>query len=308
MSRWSAGWSPMGAVVQGAVPSGPVAVRSQGLFVRGVVIAVYVYDSKEELVPGYAVKPNGVYVDVLTYGKHNTVLRRVMWTHGRSGLQEGDISLPRAATLSVNEDALDLSLVDPAALDGDHVAVGFLEDDLSQPFVVCSLSHPSSDLGNEDRDLGQRMRLVEADGAPRMIKHRGAAFGLDAGGNWRLDTRRAHGGAYQKDGTEPEPAEDGQHGNVVLQLPRGATVTIEIEGGANLTLTDKDGDAKLTLGDGAASVAVAEPLSALYKSLKDRFDTHVHPYAFGPTGAPTTPAPAWDGDIVSDKAKIPRSG
>jgi hypothetical protein len=59
--------------------------------------------------------------------------------------------------------------------------------------------------------------------------------------------------------------------------------------------------------DGAIqqSVAVAEKLQALYTTLKTTFDTHVHPTGTGPSGPTSTPFPAYDTDINSNKVKIP---
>lgn len=299
----------LGTLVQGAVPTGlPGGLRANGLSLRGVVVAVYVYDTPDVLPNIPDVQANNVYVDVLLYGLRFNVLPRVLWTKARSGLHEGDVSLPRAATIDTSGEDFDVLKSDPQALDGDHVVVGFLEDDLTQPYVVASLNHPSSDIGNSGRPLGQRMRLTEADGNPRFWKHRGAAFGLDKDGNWLLDTRRAHGGEYLADGSEPDPTEDGSNGNVILDLPRGSTVTIRINDGAQLTLEDQDGEATLTLGDGAVSVAVADHLQTLYEQLKAQFDAHQHLYAFGPTGPAQTAgftAPDWDPNINSDKATIP---
>ena len=170
-NRWRATRTGRGTVVQSAVPTGNRQVRAQGLQVRGVVVAVYVYDS-EGLINQPNVQPNAIYVDVLIYGRHNTVIPRVLWTTERSGLHEGEICIPRAATIDTTGNELDLTRAKPQSLDGDHVIIGFLEDDLTQPYVVRAVQHPSSDIGNSEKPLGQRMRLLESDGNPRLWKHR----------------------------------------------------------------------------------------------------------------------------------------
>jgi hypothetical protein len=164
------------------------------------------------------------------------------------------------------------------------------------------------------------MRLLEQDGHPRLQKHRGVVWGTDTDGNFLIDARRAHDGEYQADGSEPDPANDGSTGNFLMQLPQNSTVTIQINGGATLVLTDQDGNATLTLGDGAVRLAVADHLEALYNQLRTEIQTwsqtflaHTHLYIFGPTGpasAGTPPGtalnpPAWDSRINSSKVAVP---
>lgn len=97
----------------------------------------------------------------------------------------------------------------------------------------------------------------------------------------------------------------------------GGKIVVQIDGGDNLQLEEKDADAKMTLGDGAKSVAVADDLQTLYTQLSteiSKFNTHVHTSAApgSPTSNPTVAVPptvqtppAWDPNINSDKAKIP---
>ena len=323
MSRWTPQRDVHGRVIQSSIPTAPRASTPGGQTFRGVVIAVYVYDSADGLdamanAPTY----NGIYCDVRTYGRWNQIIRRVLWTSDRQGMHEGAIDLPRPTTLDTAGD-LNVNISNPASMDGDHVIVGFLEDDWAQPYIQRSIPHPSSDIGNDGKDLGQRMRVTDADGHPRFRKHRGVAWGVDKDGNYLIDARTAHKGEYQENGKEPDPAEDGSSGNYVVKLPKASTVTISIEDGATLTLTDKDGAATLTLGDGAVKMAVADHLEVLYGNLKAEFDAfnadylaHTHLYAFGPTGPGSggTPpagaftAPDWDPNINSDKLTTPDTG
>lgn len=255
--RWGPSKTARGTTVQSALPTGVRAVRANGLTVRGVVVAVYVYDtSATELFQNQNVQVNDIYVDVLIYGRHNTVLPRVLWTKARSGLHEGDISLPRAATLDTSGGDLNVATAKPQAMDGDHVIVGFLEDDLAQPYVVSSLNHPSSDIGKSDSDpLGQRTRLVAADGNPRLWKHRGSAFGIDTDGNFILDTRTGHGGEYQADGAEPSATQNGSNGNLTATIQPGATVAVTGFEGLNIQNTGNtalDTNGTVGLGTGAS--------------------------------------------------------
>ena len=82
-------------------------------------------------------------------------------------------------------------------------------------------------------------------------------------------------------------------------------VSIELDGGSAITITDKDADSTFTLGNGAKSVAIAETLETLWGLMKTKYDAHVHPDAMGGTGAPVVPVDAWDAQIASTKMTLP---
>lgn len=82
-------------------------------------------------------------------------------------------------------------------------------------------------------------------------------------------------------------------------------VEVTVAGGATIRLEDKDGNAKMTVGDGAVSVAIANHLQTLYTNLKTIFDAHIHPTGVGPSGPTATPAPPWATNISSTKVTIP---
>ena len=180
--------------------------------------------------------------------------------------------------------------------------------------------------------------------APRGVRHQGGFFGIDADGAFVVDLTRAHLGELDAQGRPPrrqnDPSSAGDNvltedgaggGNIRLRLRTGSTLELEIDG-TTLKLEAQDGDAKLTLGDGAVSLAVAEHLEALYSSLRTEFtklvadfnalvvayNLHLHGPPVPPPdplaislmpGLPSTAAaPAWDGDINSDKLKLPDTG
>lgn len=291
---------------------------------RGVVIAVHNYDSDAFLDAAQPLADNAlnaVYVKVALYGRHHGILPRVLWTQERSGVHEGNIRNPRPAKLDITGSPLNIEQgTNPANMDGDHVIVAFLENDLLQPYVQRCIPHPSLDLGNDQRELGHRMRTKDTDGQVDYSKHRGSFHGVDENGNYVIDLTRAHDGEYSALGIEPDPVEDGSVGNYDIKLPKGSKVTIQIEGGDSLVLEDKDGDAKLTIGDGAVSVAIADHFDSWWttevKPKLDAFDAavqaHTHLYVFGPTGPasagtpPTIPmqAPGYNAAITSGKTKI----
>jgi hypothetical protein len=226
--------------------------------------------------------------------------------------------------MDVTGAALDANKVtNPANLDGDHVLIGFLNDSLSEPIILKGLPHPITDTGQEDggaAEAGHRLLLKVADGNPDFWKHRGAFYGVSDDGDFVVDLTRAYATDLDSEGKQPTPPADGTTGNYKVKIPTASKLTVEIAGGDNLELDLKDGNAKLTLGDGAVSVAVADHLATLYNGLKsklDTFDGHTHgagtlqdsvPAACsGSTAGPsvTVGAAVWDSDIESDKLTIP---
>lgn len=326
MKQWSPTKGRGGVLLQSGMQKGKqraAAQRANGLNLKGVVVAVYAYDSDflDSAQPLDSNTANTIYVSVALYGRHHGILPRVLWTHDRSGLHEGPIRNPRPASIDISEQPLNIEQAsNPANMDGDHVVVSFLEDDLLQPYVSRCIPHPSSDKGNEFKDLGQRMRMLASDPQVSYRKHRGAYYGIDGDGNHVIDLTGAHDGAYNADGTEEDCPEDGSTGNYLLRLPRGSRVSIEIDGDNNLTLEESDSDATLTLGDGAVSVAIADHLDDFWTNVvkpeMERYDTlmqaHTHLYVFGPTGPASagTPGssplqfPDYEPAITSSKTKI----
>lgn len=313
MSRYQLAMSPTGTRMQSGLPKGSPAdgvLRARGMTLQGVVVTVYVYDSHQAAnTVADGTTPNTIYCDVLCYGKHEGVVPRVLVTHGeRAGLQEGDISIPRATTIAVNG-PLDQLQTNPAMMDGDHVIIGFLEDDLKKPFILRYMSHPSSDIGNDGNPAGQRMRLKEADGQPRFTKHKGSYWGIDADGNMVFDLTKAHdGSSYQSTGAEPPPLGDGSVGNVTLKLPAMAKVTVQIDGGASFVLDKNGADATSTLGDGAVHTAISEHLEDLWNELVQWLSMATVLTSLGPSAPfPTIPGPppAWAAAIQSGKMSLP---
>lgn len=205
-------------------------LRARGLCVRGAILATYVQVDESPFPDGVDPGPVAVYCDVTTYGVseglHPTVLRRVpVFTD--SGMHDGRVWKPRAATLDIVEKDLDVVLSQPFDLDGDHVLVEFLEDDLAQPFIRQRIPHPRLGLGNDGLpEAGHRMKLAVADGQPDLYKHRGSFSGFDDSGNFVLNTTRAHSGGFDGDGNEV-PGDQAQNGNVFARIAHLARVLFE---------------------------------------------------------------------------------
>lgn len=311
-------------------------LRARGLILRGVVIATYVQLDGTRAVPeSTSQNITGVYCDVLVYssieGFKNGPLKGVPVVQN-VGMHTGNIWIPRATRQDLSQLALKIATADPVNLDGDHVLIQFLEDDLSRPIITGRYLHPRMGQGNEGLDsAGHRMKLKVTDGEPYLWKHAGAYFGVDKDGNFVIDTTRAHSGQYDASGNEV-PADNAANGNVNLILNNQATLTVtgvdsnganvkfslslldnqlivQLDGGDSLAVIGKDGATTMQVGDGAKHVAIVEALEALYgdglSGLFQWLATHVHPTGVGPSGPSTAPPPAWDPAINSSKVSIP---
>lgn len=322
-------WKPKFATTRSVHTSGLPSLRPQvdsgkanGLQVSGVIIDVFGYEHKDRLGTARSISSNAIYVSVQCYGRYQCFLPRVLYTHDRSGVHEGDIQLPRGTTVSYT--TLDTENADPMTLDGDHVIVSFLDDDLNRPYVLRTLPHPISDTGNSGRSLGHRIRIKEDTDAaagsssrlksPRYWKHRGSYFGVDEKGNYVIDLTRAHNGDYQVTSNgieEPTPPGGPDNGNYLIRLPANAKVTLSIDGGETLEVADKDGSATLHLGDHLKSVVIAEAMETWWNTvIKPYIDAHTHPYIFGQTGPGGSGvaglSPTYDAStMTSDKMKLP---
>lgn len=268
-------------------------------------------------------------------------LKNVLVTQDVAGVHRGKIWKPRAATIDLTKNYVDsgATINNPAYLDGDHVLIGFLNDSLDQPVILRALPHPMIDLGREDKEpLGRRMKLKKVDGDPDFWRHHGIFGGVDNDGNYILDSRFANNGELDDEGKEPDPPTDGK-GTFEFRLPQDAKFNIvlydmadpdgpvevlhvtfqkdqgildikdpagkfnvKVEDGECLTIEGKDGDAKLTLGDGAVKATIADHMEALWGTQKGWIEGHTHPSGTGPTGTPIqAPATAWDPNINSQK-------
>ena len=333
-----------GTRIQAGVPTRAVNTerKANGLLLRGVVAKTYVSDDTEHPLADYADDtvrgPKAVYCDVLVYpsipGQRWFALFHVLVSQPTGGIHRGRIWKPRASTQDLSKQPLEDQTSNPAQVDGDHVLVGFLNDNFDQPVILRGLPHPAVDTGHEEwADVGRRMRLLKADEDPDYVKHHGTFYGVDTNGNYLVDSTFANDGTLQDDpklGYEADPPTDGK-GSHSYKLPQAATfrvalydmsspdspnevmafsidkdkVLASVTQGDTLKVEEDAADAKLTLGDGAVKVAVADHLQTLYGLLKTAYDGHKHPTGTGPSGVPDTPAPAWDSDINSSQMLIP---
>lgn len=336
-----------GAVLQAGLPTSAMPWQgSAGLLLRGVVVATYVSDADGHPYADYS--PVAVYCDVLTYssvpGVRWQLFNTCLVTQETGGMQQGHIWKPRAATLDVTGNPLNVSrATNPADLDGDHVLVGFLDNSLNNPIILRGIPHPAIDAGHgQDEVLGARMKLTVADGDPDFRKHHGAFFGISDAGDMVVDLARAHAGALQDDGSEPDPPQDGSAGNLKINIEQNAqrllslldmsdptnptavltellqlagytldfmdqTPAWQLKAGSDnlVNFGNKAGNATMSLGDGAKHVPIVEALQQLWQNLKTYLDGHTHPTSTGPSGPPSGPATSWDSSVASSKVAIP---
>lgn len=291
-------------------------LRAGGIIVRGVVTTTYVPLDGPEAMPSSLVKnPTAVFCDVLVYstmaGWRNGPLARVPVMQGM-GMHSGHVWLPRATTVNMAGFAVGKATTDPQDLDGDHVLIQFLEDDLSRPIITGLAPHPHVGRSNEGLDsVGHRMKLKVADGNPDFWKHHGTYYGVDKDGNFIIDTTRANKGVINTEGAET-PADVDSSGNVTVRMNAKTTLTVigvdpagngekfsltlkdnelllRLVDGESLKVEGKDGAAIATIGDGAAHAVNFEKLNAWWETMKAQlalFDVHIHASAMGPTGPP----------------------
>lgn len=308
---------------QASIPKREITLKphsARGLLLRGCVTATYVVDD-----PGRGTEshwlgevPVAVYCDVMCYsgipGQRFIYLRKVLVSQDRGGIHNGKVWKPRATAIDITGDYVADGGTNPMNWDGDHVLVGFMEDNFNLPVILRGIPHPAQDTGGVDKEKGHRLRLKVADGDPDFIKHYGSFYGLDDKGDFIVDLTEAYTGSLETNGNEPVPPGDGSVGNYRVKLPVASKYILDIDGGPTLELDLKDADATLKLGDGAVHAAIAETLQTFWdNNVKTTLETwggpsgHLHSTGVGPSGPPT-PAltiPAFDVAIISSKLSFP---
>lgn len=237
-----------GNILQSGVMSTPLshaakADDTRGWITRAVVLAVYFPEEDDRSGWTKDKLQRAITCDIRTYGRYSRVLSRVPVLQRNHGLWDQDIYVPRAASINIQGKELvaqPSQAKPPTAaedLDGDHVLVGFLDNNPNQPVVLpFALPHPKSNFTPE-----------KADGRVRRIRHNGIAMEWDKDTNWLLDAREAAKDALKKDGTE-----DSQSGT-------GGKITLVTTDGTNQTSIHLDNQGQIFLGGDPASPSTQEP-------------------------------------------------
>lgn len=345
-----------GAVLQAGLASNGENPRSaNGLMMRGVVTDVFPIDHDLHPAnggqPGGGANPTAPYCAVWCYttirGMQQIYLPYVLISQDVAGIQSGTIWLPRKATGTLDGSIWITGHTDPGNLDGDHVLIGFMDNDLSSPVVLRCIPHPRADLGfaATQPSLGSRMKLLRTDGSPYLRKQNGTVTGISENGDFLVNTLYASDGkltqqtATQKSGMGKPPASNGDYGNLLMLLQQFATrltriidmsdpkhpkdVAQEIldatsytirflnggEGNA-VALKGADDKAFMRVGDGGVHAAASEPLEQLLKDLIDKFNNHTHNSSVGPTATATASgfvAGPWDPSIQGAHLSFPKT-
>lgn len=338
---------PNGARFQSGIPTRfptEQPTRAQGLMFRGVVVATYVLDDEthpqaQKTIRGQQVQtsrggPIAVYCDVITYGSRagsqTRLIAQCLVLQRRGGLHDGDIWMPKATTKDITgQGNLDRNTGSNSSYwDGDHVLVGFMDDNFASPVILGGIPHPTADAGVESQgDAAQyrrRMKLRQVDGHPDFTKHHGSYYGIDNLGNHTVDTRFANDGALDQYGAEaapPGPSEDTK-GNQTVKVPSGASWQVTLEDMSNpasptvkATLSlenDKfhlvfesgfellvdDSSSAINLGDGSEQAVVDSLLQSELDRIKGDIDNLK--YELGKHRHPVSefPVPLFFGDVV----------
>jgi hypothetical protein len=263
-----------GGVFQSGVPTrvpSAAPLAANGLMLRGVVVATYVLDDETHPQAQGTNRggPVAVYCDVITYGSRagsqTRLLKQCLVLQRRGGLHDGDIWLPKATTKDVTgPNNLDRNVGGNSSYwDGDHVLVGFMDDNFSLPIIVGGIPHPSADAGVEAQGAAgeqrRRLKLRQVDAHPDYTKHHGSYYGIDNLGNHIVDTRFANDGTLGDYGAEAAPPgpSDADRGNQILKTPSGAKWELTLEDMSNpaspqvkATLTIEDGKLHLVFASG----------------------------------------------------------
>lgn len=190
--------------------------RANGLLLRGVVLATHV--------PGADDKEAGVSCDVwIIDSRYRAKLQRVPVLMRSAGLNDHEVWKPRPATTALAGGQLNIAdrTTAPTAaedMDGDHVLVGFMADDLAQPVILGQLPHPRT-----------KRRPTADDSEPALYRahFRGHKLSVGEDGSLTLDMTQASDGTIASDGTEQANKPDA---TLVIKVGAQQKVRIEQEG------------------------------------------------------------------------------
>lgn len=237
--RYRTQWGPT-YLRSGALGGRGGGASVRGLLLRGVVLSVYEVETRLAGRQPLLEPRCDVYVYSGMRGMKWAILSNVMITYDSGGLHDGSNRLPNPTTkdLVTGLEIDSEGPTNPADMDGDHVLVGFLDDDIENPVILRYIQHPRANLGNEERP--QDVQLTNTAERSDLRKFRGTVSGADAKGNFIVDARYANTGETSPSGQEarwgteqldPDSAVvdvDGSSGNVSLKARAGALIRQEI--------------------------------------------------------------------------------
>jgi hypothetical protein len=255
-----------GAVFSSGIPSRHATQQQdarnvQGVMTRAVVTAVYYVDDKAPMIPnapgaGEQTRRN-ILCDVRTYGRVSRVLHCVPVLQRVQGVWDEDTYVPRPTrgTIDGSELTTEVPYTPPGLMDGDHVIIGFLENDPAQPVILpFTLGHPAT----------QTPARLKPDvptewGAPpvprtRRIRHGGTILEWNEVGDFQINATEAAKADYVNgaevgnagnSGTILIKTMDGGGGIVKLELNKLGNAIVQNGGGEALFLQKANGRAFL---------------------------------------------------------------
>ena len=182
-----------------------------GLQVRGVVIAVYETDNPNRRMK--LVQSGGIVCDVLVYeAENNTLFREVPIQVQSGGVSEHEIWRPKPASqklgggaLVVSPEGRPIKATKAEDMDGDHVLISFIGNDLQKPIIVGQIPHP------------QNLRRASVNSAAFKYQRfiRGISMGVTMGGNIEIDASLASSGTTTPTGADVPSA---SAGNITITM------------------------------------------------------------------------------------------
>lgn len=282
----------------GKIRNSDVGFGANGLLVRAGVLRTYYADQAQALpqppnstsgtnrnptrrTASEETKTRHHYVDVLAYsglaGVRKRFIPKVLVTQSGGGVHTGEVWVPREARINISNETLlsDIKRINPGDLDGDHVLIGFMDDDFRTPVVVCSIPHPSRDKGADTAPNAYSTRFelgpVQTDVKfPRYTIHNGATWGIDEAGNFIINIARAHTGTYDRKGREPrlpgDPSSrsdlvlplDGSSGNLEMTMRQGSRMSLKVLTDPANPTSGSTEYAEIALEDGKITLGVKE--------------------------------------------------
>lgn len=192
--------------------------NTMGWITRAVVLQVYYADEDKRTgwVDGLQ---RCVLCDVRTYGRYQRILTKVPVLQRTQTLFDEDIYIPRGSRQDIeggNVVAQPSGSKKPTPaekLDGDHVLIGFLDNDPSQPTILpYMMPHPKATYTPK-----------KADGHVRRIRHNGVSVVWDKDGNLTIDASGAAKEILAAQGKEA--SNSGTAGQIKLITSDGTNAT-----------------------------------------------------------------------------------
>jgi hypothetical protein len=203
-----------------------------GLLLRGVVLAVYKADDPRLVARMGARTPNGIVCDVMIVDpRYRTVYKNVPIVTASGGVDDLTIYEPRASSIDLNtggvltpsaEGVPGVPVTSAEDMDGDWVLVGFLANDLNQPVILGSMTHPRVQVARK-----ASIADVPAWKTRRII--RGWSIGVKKDGNAHVDASAATAGVIipGATGLNTETPAVPVAGNLTVKMAPGTVTTIE---------------------------------------------------------------------------------